>query len=229
MCPKHRHVHINGHTWGLVRQLDCCVAPHEKVCEREKAACMHKARNERSSERTCMYPLSLSPCHPRVGMLRQTGSLFLGQWQCFNGRRCIAKEGSEIPADRGQSLSLSCSFSVSLALSSALSGYSLDCCELLFFCCLKSYVLKDFAQFLHDIYISICTDWVTVLSAELQNSWESATGVSHFLSLLLHLSFMYRLVKRSVQLVLFIWISLQCNFSKKRSPVRTMTLKKKLI
>ncbi len=91
-------------------------------CVRERWLCMRKARKESSSERTCMCPLSLSPCHPRVGMLRQTGSLFLGQWQCVNGRRCVAKEGSEIPADRGQSLSLSCSLSISLTLFSALSS-----------------------------------------------------------------------------------------------------------
>lgn len=109
-----------------------------------------------------------------------------------------------------------------------LSGYSLVCCELLFFCRLKSYELKDVAQSLHDVYI--CTDWVTALSAGLQNSRESATEVSHFPPVIF--SLFYSISQLCIYIyapeevcttTLFIWISLQCNFFKTKSPVRTLT------
>lgn len=132
------------------------------VCEREMPVCAWSQENrvckrESERERGILRELvcALSPCHPRVGMLRQTGGLFLGKWQCVNGRRCVAKEGSEISANPGQSHSPFFHFFFCMA--------SLLCCE-----SLLPFKPSGVAQSLHDVCVSL----LSLLSSDSQR-WES--------------------------------------------------------
>lgn len=120
-----------------------------------------------------VHSLSLRLHHSRVGMLRQTHSLFLGQWQCVNGRRCIAKEGSEIPTDPGLSQLLTlfahspCPLSSQTLTSlSYMVVWCVVCClVLIFFAVLWFILFHSFEIMVWGDIMNFCMTWHISLAA----------------------------------------------------------------